>query len=442
MLNSKPIRPSYAENFRCIGSDCEDTCCQGWSVPIDQLAYEKYQSLPASPLRTRIDASILRAPEGAASTDGFGAELFAKIQMNAANQCPMLSADHLCSIQQEGGEALLAHTCATYPRIIKSIGETKEIALALSCPEAARLVLLQPVRLAETKQCAIQSEERDDQGGPAGLRPWFFDIRNMAIQLIQNRAYPLWQRLFLLGILCRRLDEIGSGELQQSIPEFLIDFQSTVAAGTLRAGMDALPTDGEAQMDVLLRLAGLMLHLSNVRSRFVECIQAFTTGIGNSPTATLQSLSAQYALVHERYFAPYFLRHPHILENYLINTIFRCQFPFGRDGLKVGASLSLMREFAMLTAQFTLIRGLMIGVAGFHREKFSAEHVVHTVQSSSKHFDHHPEFLSRAHTLLVESRMDGARGLAILLRNAAPCEAGTISPAIYAPGQGMEAASA
>ena len=84
MSNSKLIRPTYAESFRCIGADCEDTCCQGWSVPIDQVTYEKYQDFPAGPLRTLIDASILRAPESALSSDGFGPGLFAKIQMTAS----------------------------------------------------------------------------------------------------------------------------------------------------------------------------------------------------------------------------------------------------------------------------------------------------------------------------------------------------------------------
>ena len=433
MSNSKLIRPTYAESFRCIGADCEDTCCQGWSVPIDQVTYEKYQDFPAGPLRTLIDASILRAPESALSSDGFGPGLFAKIQMTASNQCPLLSADHLCRIQQEGGEALLPHSCGTYPRIVSSIGGVEEKALALSCPEAARLVLLQPALLGKVGNRGANVKEIDDGERSNPIQSWFLDIRTTALELIQNRAYPLWQRLFLLGVFCRRLDAIVAGELKQSVPGFLIEFQATVAAGTLRGGMETLPTDGEAQMDVVLRLAGLMLYLSNVGRRFGECIHAFTTRIGNRPDATLRSLTAQYSLAHDRYFAPFFARHPHILENYVINTIFRCQFPFGRDGMRKGASPSMMSEFAMLTAQITLIRGLMIGVAGFHRERFSTEHIVHTVQAASKHFDHHPEFLGRAHALLVESRMDGARGLAILLRNPGPSAAVPVTSAIHVP---------
>lgn len=110
-----------------------------------------------------------------------------------------------------------------------------------------------------------------------------------------------------------------------------------------------------------------------------------------------------------------FARRPYILENYLVNNILRCGFPFG--SAPAGTPVSMSREFALLTAQFALVKGLLIGVTGFHREAFNAAHVVHTVQAASKHFEHHPEFLHLAYQLLVESRMDGVRGLAILLRN-------------------------
>jgi lysine-N-methylase len=204
------------------------------------------------------------------------------------------------------------------------------------------------------------------------------------------------------------------------VPSFLADFEAGVSAGSLRAAMSPLPADRAAQLDVVLRLAGLMLHKSNVRPRFAACVNAFTAGIGNGPGATFESLTAHYALAHDRSYAPFFGRHPHIMENFLINTILRCQFPFGKDTMRNGAPPNRTREFALLAAQFALMRGLLIGVAGFHGAAFSAEHVVHTVQAASKHFEHHPEFLNLAYALLVESRMEGARGLAILLRDAGP----------------------
>jgi lysine-N-methylase len=452
-------------------------------VPIDRAAWDKYQSLPQSPLRVLIDACVVPTQEGAdapAKPAGAGPAVFAMIQMNGENQCPMLSDDHLCGIQSQVGESFLSYTCATYPRIVASIDGVVETSLALSCPEAARLVLLTPDLLSlglqtcdpapaiVAEEVPSSAEEREgqtsgaeapvDSRGPlvgietptyqprlaartspptternAGALPAHFQaIRAMSLAVVRNRAYPLWQRLFLLGVFCRRLDSIAGGELKRSVPEFLADFEVAVVTGALRTSMDTLPVDRKAQLDVVLRLAGLMLHKSNVRPRFLECIQAFTAGIGNGPGATLDSLGAHYAYAHDRYFAPFFSQHPHILENFLANTILRRQFPFGREGMRAGSTVDMTREFALLTAQFALMRGLLIGVAGFHGHAFSTARVVHTVQAASKHFEHHPEFLNMAHALLVESGMDGARGLAILLRNAGP-EAGGDGPTPPSP---------
>jgi lysine-N-methylase len=340
----------------------------------------------------------------------------------------MLSGEKLCRIHAECGADYLSTTCGSYPRIAHTVGESQDTALTLSCPEAARLVLLIP-------DLIYPEERRDSDGlaidsaleGARRLQAWFWPIRGAVIALIRNRSYALWQRLFLLGILCRRLDSIGQGEIERSVPDFLKDFEHAVAAGSLRNAMEALPFDRESQLDVVLQLAGMMLHRSQITPRFVDCVHAFTTGIGNGPTATLKSLTANYSTAYDRYYAPFFSRYPHILENYLINTVVRCEYPFGREvkrdeGASKGAAESptMVSEHAALIAQLALIKGLLIGVAGYYRDEFAPVHVVHTVQAASRHFEHHPEFLKAARALLVECGMDGAQGMAILLRNRAP----------------------
>jgi lysine-N-methylase len=428
----KRIHPAYSEDFRCIGSACEDSCCEEWAVHVDRSTFEKYQQLPGGPLRTIIDENILRIPEPGQASESAAAAAFAQIRMNTLGKCPLLSADGLCRIQAEYGEELLCHACASYPRITYSIHGATEKALSLSCPEAARLVLLNP----QLPMGAGQDEFRigcnsANEGDP--WLPYFWSIRNFALTLVQNRIYPLWQRLFLLDLFSRQLDAIDMDERPVKTPQLLADFGPTVASGNLQASMNTLPVDHAQELDLVLLLAGMLLHRSHVRPRFVECIQAFTQGIGNGTGATLESLTIHYALAHDRYYAPFFQKHPYILENYLINTIFRSRFPFGRDWAHTGATPSMARELALLTAQFALMKGLLIGVAGFYREEFSVDHVVHTVQAASKHFEHHTEFLAMAHSLLVEKRMDGQLGLAILLRNteSRPPRPGT--PTIQAP---------
>jgi lysine-N-methylase len=458
MRTTLPTLSAYLETFRCIGSDCEDTCCQGWNVPIDRITYEKCQNLPASPLATLISASLTKCESSAPSKTATGVQAktgnatpFAQIRIDGADHCPLLTGDRLCRVHAELGEQMLSYACSTYPRIVHEFGGLKETALALSCPEAARFVLLNPclpipnLKAPET-QSPRQStpapaldpfvdalEQGNAEDGAKPLPPDFIAIRESVLELVRLRSYPLWQRMFLLGLLCRRLDSIARGELKRSVPGFLADFKTAVSTGSLRPAMETLPVDRAAQLDVVLRLAGLMLHRSHVSPRFAECIQAFTAGIGNGPGATLETLTRQYTRAHEFSFEPFFERHPHVLENYLVNTIVRCQFPFGREGMEVGAEPQRAREFAKLTAQFALIRGLLIGVAGFHGASFSTAHVVAVVQPAAKHFEHHPEFLKLSFELLLESQMDGARGMAILLSNAEQKPATSVLPDIRVP---------
>lgn len=438
MRQTLPMYSLYSGNFRCIGSACEDTCCQGWNVPIDQETYEKYRCLPAGALSRLIAASVVKdggsAPEGTAPVeDSFakGAGEFAQIRIGGAGHCPLLTTERLCRIHAELGPEMLSRTCSTYPRVARTYGGRTVTALVLSCPEAARQVLLSSDVL-NAEGMAEPEEKRADHDAQF-LPPDFVAIRASMLALVRMRSYPLWQRMFLMGILCYRLDSIARGALKRSVPEFLLDFKMAAENGALRPAMENLPVDRTMQLDVVLRLAGSMLHRSSVSARFSECVQAFTAGIGNGPGATLESLTAHYTRAHDFAFAPFFEHHPHIFENYLINTIVRCQFPFGQEGMKAGAEPQRWREFAQLAAQFALIRGLLIGVAGFHGAAFSTAHVVGTVQSAAKHFEHHPEFLKLAYELLLESRMDGARGMAILLRNTGKEADATVFPGAPAP---------
>jgi lysine-N-methylase len=428
------VHPTYSAGFRCIGSACEDTCCHGWKVPVDRDAYLRFESLPESSLRTLILASLEQQPPIA---DSGKPSPFAIIRMTENNGCPLLSEDRLCRIQTEYGAALLPHACATYPRVIHMTDGVTETALTLSCPEAARLVLLHPDLLHPDLLANEPAVEGDPQ--PTLQQSWVGAVRAAVLKIATDRSYLLWQRLFLLGVFCRRLDGMNldatnldgmnghataAEEHWRRAFAYLADFDAAVASGSLRDAMRALPSDDRAQLDAVLQLAGLMLHKSNVGPRFLECVHAFTTGIGNGPGATLESLTAQYGAAHRQYFAPFLDRYPNILENLLVNTILRVRFPFGSDRNLPQLERSLprqaaARQFALLAAQFALIRGLLIGVAGYHREQFSTDHVVHTVQAASKHFEHHPEFLKHVDSWLVENHFEEPRSLTILLNEPA-----------------------
>ena len=37
--------PEYFKDFKCIASKCEDTCCAGWGIVIDDVTYDRYKNV-------------------------------------------------------------------------------------------------------------------------------------------------------------------------------------------------------------------------------------------------------------------------------------------------------------------------------------------------------------------------------------------------------------
>jgi lysine-N-methylase len=253
------------------------------------VTIEKFQTLPYGPLHKLIDGSILITPR---NEENSKSATFATMHTNTSNQCSMLSEERLCRIQAQLGETFLPHSCATYPRIVNSIAGVEEKSLALSCPEAARLVLLTPnllhsdhVGRSRSRFGAVRIEATQlPPANPPSPQSEFWSIRGSVIALIRNRAYPLWQRLFLLGNFFRQMDGIAQGELHCSTSDFLGDFETSVASGIARKTMNTLPANRSQQLDFVLRLAGLLLQTSIVHQRFSECVQSFTGGIGSGRT--------------------------------------------------------------------------------------------------------------------------------------------------------------
>lgn len=445
MRKTRVVRPDYEQRFRCIGPLCEDTCCEGWQVNVDPSTYRKYKALPASPLRARLDEYIVPVDQivpsaspmdtarpvpfhsGSesspacsltalpASVAELQAPVSANIRLLPAARCPFLAESRLCQIQSELGESYLSDTCSTFPRRSYTIDKIEEKTLSLSCPEAARLVLLAPRFTTDESTYHITWEDSPTARLP--LRSFFWPIREFAIHLIRDRKYPLWQRMFLLGVFASRLDALARGKLDRDFAILLDDFARAVQTGTLRVSMETIPANPSLQLEMVLRLVKLGIRPAFRGQRFNECLRAFALGVGHQPGVPLESQAANYSRAFREVYEPFFARHPEILENYLANQLFRDLFPFGNALMNPSAQPEPAKAFAHLATQFALINGLLIGSAGFHRDSFSLAHVVQIVQTAYKHFEHCPEFLVEAQSTLAGLGLQNIPGLTALVRN-------------------------
>ncbi len=401
------LRPQYAKAFHCLGSDCEDTCCHGLDVVVDRATYEKYRSAPAFHARMQHLLPVTGASESR----------YARIQLTASYTCPFLSSNRLCGIQQEHGELYLAEICANYPRLTQRIDGLRETTLLLSCPEAARLVLFNP-KLIPTDDAATGNLPRYHRFSGMGGQParangsphqFLWEIREFTLLLLRDRAYPLWQRLFLLGVFCKRLDEITRMHQLGIVPHLLREFAEFIEMGTLRSALDGMPTQTVQQLKVVLEMTAQYLQITDASHlRLRECVQDFLDGIGYHDGVPAEGCAASYEDAMTRFYRPYMDAHPFIMENYLVNYVFRTRFPYGVDAQ--GHPSDPFSEYLKMAVLYALVKGLLIGAASRYQKEFSEFHVVKVVQSFAKAVEQNPNFPGDKHL-----RFADAQGIALLV---------------------------
>lgn len=123
----KYIYQDFYGAFRCIASECPDTCCKGWEIIIDDETFAYYRT---------VDEKYGGNITGHIKTDEDGDRVF--IQKNG--ECPFLDENRLCRLITDYGDEILCDVCRQHPRFIEQYGEFTEVSLSISCPAAARIL--------------------------------------------------------------------------------------------------------------------------------------------------------------------------------------------------------------------------------------------------------------------------------------------------------------
>ena len=166
--------PHYYRKFQCIASECEDTCCAGWEIMIDDKALEKYKKAKG-PVGNRLKNSI-NWKEGSF--------------LQYHHRCAFLNDENLCDLYTEMGPDSLCRTCRMYPRHVEEFEGSREYSLCLSCMEAAKITL----GCEEKVQFLIKEDEKDETYDDFDffLYTKLMDARDLVFQILQDRSLDTW----------------------------------------------------------------------------------------------------------------------------------------------------------------------------------------------------------------------------------------------------------
>ena len=125
------IYPTIYHEFQCKANRCENTCCQLWTIDIDEPTAERYHSMTGS---------LGKSLRQAITVDDEGSHfIFSKAQP----MCPLLNEKGLCKVVLELGEEGLCDTCHMHPRFYKYIEDLELYGVGLSCEASVELLARQ-----------------------------------------------------------------------------------------------------------------------------------------------------------------------------------------------------------------------------------------------------------------------------------------------------------
>ena len=401
----KVLQPRYAAEFACVGPRCEDNCCTGWTVHIDKKTFTAYRQAQVAVLEERFSSQVRRI-----RSQGSDAR-YARIEMSPGSaECPFLE-DKLCSVQREMGEDLLSNTCATYPRSTRWTGAYHEQGLTLSCPEAARLALLDPQAMDFIEGTVhARADSVSPSAGHKGLSPELRNqIRILCLQLIREEGLELWQKMAFLGVFCEQLSlKLKAAEFSR-IPAVIEEFLQVLQSGAIAQALEAMQPDHFFQAASFARL--WQLKIAGRNSEVQAAVQqAVASGLGADPEThevAVDTLVERYRqgvqnLPQALEAAPFLLR------NYVLNDMFNENFPFGEA--------SPYDSYLKMVTRFGIVRLMLAAQCTDPAHYPDAAQMARTVQVFCRRYQHDSGFAKKVHEAFDRTGMTSLEKIYRFLR--------------------------
>ncbi|GLR64243.1 flagellin lysine-N-methylase [Marinospirillum insulare] len=347
------LAPRYVRNFSCTGSKCPDNCCHTWQVAIDAETYRGYRTNPAViPL---VEDKIAENHDLTTKdiTPGF-------FKMDPkTNRCSLQDTSGLCQLVKNFGPNALCQTCTTYPRSIQQLGDDLLITLSDSCPVAAKSLITQPDALElDFAPVAIPPNPLATSVDAPNAFNARYQLLQGLLTLLRHREQSLEMRLFICGLLIQKIqplfDKSPTDQLEEKLEETLGLFYSLVNEGYFEEQAKALNKKSDGSLGLVI-LGTLRREKKQNNAAFNEELSRALKGLNITDKTQLDiSHLNQLDKARKKYLTNFEKKHPHSLENLLVNWLLGSLFPI--------KNTNLMDGWTNLMARYLLLRTLLSAI--------------------------------------------------------------------------------
>lgn len=389
---TRVISPSYVTGFKCIGGECEDSCCIGWDIDIDKITYRKYFRTKDMQMKKEFIKHVYRNDECDSEEVDYG-----RVHINESKWCPFLDESKLCRIYSNLGEDYLSNVCYSYPRVYNILDGVYELSLYMSCPEAIRKLLENedPIQFKEEKSVLdkhiIHSsistvEDRWKKSPVRRLK----ELRTMSIKMVQNRKYSIQKRLLRLGYELEKICLSDSPDRYHNDSAIKVQDSCTFQVGFFREAIESLQVFTEIDSPV-----------------FIEYTEKLQKQFRLEENIPLQQKAKTYRKMIETIVQPFVNENAYLFEHYLVSFMFQGNFPFTENQ-------NIFDGYLMLVVRFAFIRFYLAGIAAVEG-KITVDDVVVMIQVYTKTIEHHKTFTLDLLQDIKEKMFDSMEFTSLLL---------------------------
>ena len=392
----KVTYPNNFARFKCIGGECEDTCCQGWDIEIDKDTFDEYLKVQDQKMKAMLSDNIKKNNYCTSDDLDYGI-----IKLNEDKKCPFLDKCNYCSIYTAIGEAYLSNICTQFPRILNKINNEYEISLDVSCLEAAKIMLQSEDKISfnsseQVFEKYIINDEYNTNSKKYKKSPikYLKEIRAFSMEIMQDRNYPLSERLYILGDFIMTLEEKMEEDYKLA-HSFIKDYDRENIAQKYKKN----------NMDYIFQIIFFksIIEFSNIREQaisddFKKYTDEVLDGFNINDIDNCGNDEERYISIFQEYNKNFIKKYEYIFENYLVNYMYNNLFPFTESD-------DMLEGYIMLVVRYSFIRFYLVGRYISSRQE-SSENIIKLISLFARDIEHDKTYMSEIYDYIEKNQYD------------------------------------
>lgn len=392
------LTPHYYSAFRCVGADCPEHCCRGWTIALDKTTYNRYLDHSAPEIGGVTREHVKKVKKST--------QHWAEAALDEHSNCRFLDGQGLCNVHKLAGPEMLSTTCTTYPRTEVQFADQIKRSLKLSCPEACRLILF------DHGAMQLSAEAYTGRAASQVVTDKLLTLQGAFVELLTRGGASAEQVLFFAGMMVHKAETLDEAALVQFCGQ------------TLALAAEPGPVFG--QLPYLPRVHWLALAqlIKPFEAMRTERSQRGSSVIGECVEWLHQLFDGEFDEAHvdtlyNSYFThvkPFFDAHLQLLAHYLFYQVLDDNFPAAPKADHVG-------RYQLLVADFFMLRTLLTARAAL-KGGLSEADVVAVFYSYHARRQHNARFRQAVAGLLGSAKLAQDVAMYALLVTPAPPAAG------------------